>query len=90
MWEDVKEDVIADLTHLYLGRSMVRAMNHTFITLIPKMEGATRIEEFWPISCGNTIYEIHAKILADRLKHITPYLLLENQAAFMKNRHISN
>lgn len=82
MWGMVREDVMEGLTHLYLGRSLVRAMNHMFITLIPKMEGATKIEEFCPISCMNTIYKIHVKVLANRLTHITPYLLLENQGAF--------
>lgn len=60
----MREDLNLDLTHIYIGRNMVREMNHTFITLILKLSGNEYLEHFQPISYVNRLYKIHAKILA--------------------------
>lgn len=66
-WEVIKKDRTTAMTHLYLGRSMVRELNHTFITLVPKIQEVERMENFRPIFYVNTLYKIHTKLLADRL-----------------------
>lgn len=69
-WNLVKDDLLDGL-------------NHTFITLVPKVAGADSMEQFRPISCVNSLYKIHAKILADRLAEVVPDLISGNQAAFV-------
>lgn len=71
----MKKDIIDNLSHLFLRKSMVRETNHTLITLIPKINGEKEIDQFKPILCTNNIYKIHTKFLANRLGKITPYLL---------------
>lgn len=65
LWNIIKIDLVSKFIHLYLGRNIVRKMNHTFITLIPKVEGLERLEDFRKISCMNSIYKIHADIMAE-------------------------
>ncbi len=47
---------------------MLRALNSTFLALIPKGEGVDRISQFRPISLCNVIYKIIFKLIVDRLK----------------------
>lgn len=86
----MKSEVLASLTHLFMGRSMVREMNYTFITLIPKVEGEENMQNFWPIACVNTLYKLHSEILVGHLAKVMPYLLSNNQAAITSGRQISN
>ena len=65
-------------------------INHTFITLIPKVKSPERISEFRPISLCNVIYKLVSKVLANRLQWLLPDIILENQSAFQAGRLISD
>lgn len=60
-WDILKDDIVVGLTHLFLGRSMLREINHTFITLVPKVVGAKSMSKFMSISYVNSLYKIQAK-----------------------------
>jgi hypothetical protein len=45
-------------------------MNHTTISLIPKVDSPYSVNHFWLISPCNIIYEIISKILQSRLKKV--------------------
>lgn len=61
-------------------------MNSAFISLVPKQEGAERINHFRPISLLNTSFKIITRVLATRLKAFMPNLIGESQSAFMVGR----
>ncbi|KAG6413120.1 hypothetical protein SASPL_125821 [Salvia splendens] len=63
-------------------------INHTWVTLIPKVDGAIDIKDFQPISIIGSIYKIIAKNLAKRIANVLPELISETQSAFVKNRKI--
>lgn len=65
-------------------------MNHTFITQILKMEGATKVERFRPIALCNVIMKIFTKILATRLRTVLNRLIALAQATFISNRSITD
>lgn len=90
LWTTIKLDLVDGLAHLYMGRNMVREMNHTFLTLILKIEGAKRMEDFRPIFCVNLIYESHSKMMAERLAQVVPFLLSPVQEAFTSGRYIAS
>ncbi|KAA0026071.1 uncharacterized protein E6C27_scaffold581G00620 [Cucumis melo var. makuwa] len=69
------------------GFSVV-GINATAITLIPKHNGAERLEDFHPISCYNVLYKCISKILADRLRVWLPSFISSNQSAFIPGRSI--
>ena len=64
--------------------------NSAFLAMIPKEKEAKSFDRFRPISLCNIGYKIITKIMANRLKHILPYLILENQGGFVNGRKIQD
>ena len=65
-------------------------INRTNITLVPKNKNSQRMTDFRPISLCNVVYKIISKTLANCLKVILPYIISENQSAFVANRFITD
>ncbi|GKC85157.1 RNA-directed DNA polymerase, eukaryota, partial [Tanacetum coccineum] len=59
-----------------------------FYPLIPKIQDAKFVKDFRPISLIGSVYKIIAKILANRLCLVLPYLISDVQSAFVANRQI--
>ena len=89
-WVTMRHDVTsAILTWLNSG-ILPQPINHTFITLVPKIANLELVPKFCPISLCNVLYKIYSKVLANRLKKFLPSLVMEHQFAFAKERLISN
>jgi hypothetical protein len=58
MWHIVEEDVINTISSFFQTRRMLKEMNATSISLIPKVANPTRFIDFRPISCCNTVYKL--------------------------------
>lgn len=56
------------------------------MSLVPKFIGASRISDYRPISCLNTLYKFISRLLVRRLKPILHQLILPNQTAFVEGR----
>ena len=52
-------------------------LNHTFLTLIPKVHSPRRVTDFRPISLSNVLYKLVAKVLENHLKTLLPQLISE-------------
>ncbi|GJU85032.1 RNA-directed DNA polymerase, eukaryota [Tanacetum coccineum] len=77
------------LTSLFqLAYHFPRGCNSSFIALIPKIQDAKFVKDFRPISLIGSVYKIIAKILANRLCLVLPYLISDVQSAFVANRQI--
>jgi hypothetical protein len=81
-------DVIVAMRCFFNRGYMLREVNHTFITLIPKSGKASSINKFRPISLCNVIYKTISKILANRLKLLLHKVVSPWQEAFIPGRMI--
>lgn len=66
-----------------LGK-LVRGLNSSFITLIPKISSPQRIVDFRPISLIGNAYKIVVKVLAERLSKVIDSIIADNQTTFIK------
>ena len=89
-WELLGEDVTSSVLYFLNSASLPANLNHTFITLIPKVKNPEFVFEFRPTSLCNVLYKIFSKVLANRLKKILPKIITEKQSAFTKSRLISD
>lgn len=65
-------------------------LNSNLIILIPKVQGADRLDNFRPIALANFQFKIITKILADRLSSITSKIVSVHQRGFIPGRHIQD
>lgn len=85
-WDFVGDDVINSITQFLHTGFLPSAINATILTLVPKFPGASKITDFRPISCLNTVYKVISRLLVRRLKPILPSLILPSQTAFVQGR----
>ena len=64
----------ATLSFLKIG-NILKELNNTFITLVPKSLNPKEVSEYRPISLCNVTYKIAAKVLANRVKLIIDDLI---------------
>ena len=89
-WPLVSDEVTATILQ-FLNTTMFPChLNHTFISLIPKVKNPELVSEFRLISLCNVLYKIFSKVLANRLKKVLPTLIIEHQRAFTKSHLISD
>jgi hypothetical protein len=65
-----------------------RAINSTFLALIPKANKPTTLGDYRPITLCNLCYKIITKILANRIKPFLSRTLSGEQLGFLKGRQI--
>jgi len=89
-WSIISEDFYKLFEAFYSGHICLQSINGSYITLIPKKDGAMKISDYRPISLLNTSVKIITKVLANRLQAHLPALLHKNQYGFIKKRTIQD
>jgi hypothetical protein len=75
---------------LFFSGRLLKQVNATTISLIPKVPNPSKVTEFRPISCCNTIYKCIAKLIANRIKGLLSNLVGPFQSTFVVGRNISD
>lgn len=87
-WSIVGELVLRAVKSFVESGRLLREVNSTAISLIPKVPNPTLLKDFRPISCCNTIVKCIAKIPANRMKIVLR--VGKFQTAFVKGRRIGD
>jgi hypothetical protein len=89
-WHIIKEGIYELCFDFFNGIVDLQAINNSFITLIPKVNSPTTVNDFRPISLINCIVKIITKLMGNRLQSVIIPLLHQNQYGFIKTRTIQD
>lgn len=89
-WHIVGDEISQFVRQLWRGEVPIDPINHTNVTLIPKVRSPNSIVNFRPFSICNVIYKVFSKVLSNRLKLILPNIISDNQSAFVPDRPITD
>lgn len=82
----VQSSIVEGVQYFFNHGNLAQAMNHTYIALIPKVEGATKVEQFCLIALCN----VGLKIIANKLRAILDKVVAPTQSAFVPNQNIQD
>jgi len=68
---------------------LLKEVNATILTLVPKKPNASVMGDFRPIACCNVLYKCITKIMSNRMLPFLDSLISRNQSAFVPSRCIS-
>ncbi|XP_061999476.1 uncharacterized protein LOC133716838 [Rosa rugosa] len=89
-WKLVGNDVTKAICCFMESDDLLRSVNHTNVTLIPKVKAPEFIHQLRPISLCNVIYKLGSKVLANRVKPLLKSIISPFQSAFVPGRLISD
>ncbi|WZZ65076.1 hypothetical protein YC2023_076446 [Brassica napus] len=85
-WETIGLEVVAAIKNFFASNFLPATTNATILSLVPKFPGASKVTDYRPISCLNTIYKVISRLLVKKLKPMLSTLILPSQTAFVKGR----
>lgn len=81
-WHVVGNDVTSAVKSFFRSGKLVRGINHTHITMVPKVKCPMNMTQLRPKP------KILSKVLANRLCTVLPTIISESQGAFVAGRYI--
>ncbi|CAN0846303.1 LINE-1 retrotransposable element ORF2 protein [Linum grandiflorum] len=89
-WPIVGPEATKAVLNFFTTGIMLKNLNHTVISLIPKTSNPTSMTHLRPISLCQVVYKVIAKILATRLATVIPSLIGSHQTGFVRDRRITD
>ena len=80
----------AAVKEFFVNGRLFGQLNHTVVSLIPKVDEPLKVEQFRPISCCNVVYKIISKLMTKRLGTCLTYLIDPAQGAFVQGKHMTD
>ena len=89
-WDTLRNEVCEAILQFFNSSRMDDSINATNMVLIPENNNPKDVVDFRPISLYNVIYKIISKVLANNLKCVLPFIIAQNQSAFIPRRLITD
>jgi hypothetical protein len=89
-WHIIREDFFKLCTDFFNHDVDLKSVNHSYITLVLKVDNPEKVSNFRPISLINSASKLVAKILVNRLQKVAVQVVHENQYGFVKGKTIQD
>lgn len=87
-WHLIGDDFVSAIQDFFSHGKLLREVNATILTLVPKVKCPRNVGDYRPIACCNVIYKCITKLICTKLSLILPDIVSLNQGAFVQGRHI--
>lgn len=88
-WSIIGYDVCKAVCQFFSQSWLMPNLNSNLVVLVPKVQGADKIQDFRPIALADFQFKIITKVLANRLAYSAPKIISEHQNGFIRDRQIS-
>ncbi|GJY75471.1 RNA-directed DNA polymerase, eukaryota, reverse transcriptase zinc-binding domain protein [Tanacetum coccineum] len=89
-WHVIGMDVCNAVKEFFAGGKLLRELNATLITLVPKVRTPNKVTDFRPIACCNVAYKCISKIITNKIKNVLDSIVNKNQSAFIPHMQITD
>jgi hypothetical protein len=87
-WDVIKGDLMQMFHDLHNGDLPLFSLNFGVITLLPKTQEASKIQQYRPICLLNVSFKIFTKVATIRVNSVADNIISPSQTAFMRGRNI--
>ena len=87
-WDLIKGDLMQMFHDLHSGDLPLFSLNFGVITLLPKTQDASKIQQYRPICLLNVSFKIFMKVATIRINSVVEHLISPTQTTFMQGRNI--
>ncbi|KAK4384493.1 hypothetical protein Sango_3056000 [Sesamum angolense] len=89
-WPVIGQTLFQAVDEFFRTGRMLKQINTTLISLIPKVSLPRYVSDYRPIACCNVLYKSISKIIVKRLQQVLPLLIDYSQNAFVPGRSITD
>lgn len=89
-WHVVGDDFVKAVQNFFKSGKMLKEVNATCITLVPKTESPASLGDYRPIACCNVVYKCITKVITNRMKVFMDRAVSQSQSAFIAGRCIQD
>jgi hypothetical protein len=89
-WSIIGDDVCSVVKEFFENEKLLKEINATLISLVPKCKNPSTVTDYRPIACCNVLYKCITKIIYNRTKSSLDQVVSQNQSAFIPGRLISD
>ncbi|KAL6125591.1 hypothetical protein ACLB2K_073647 [Fragaria x ananassa] len=89
-WDLCAPEIVDVVKQAFSSVIIPAGLNHTLITLVPKISAPKHMHLFRPISLCCTVYKIISKIIVDRIRPMLKKWISPNQVSFVPGKQISD
>ncbi|GJZ96718.1 RNA-directed DNA polymerase, eukaryota, reverse transcriptase zinc-binding domain protein [Tanacetum coccineum] len=85
-WSVVGVDFCKAIKEFFASGKMLKELNSTVISLIPKSQSPLKVTYYRHIACCNVVYKCISKVITGRIKKVLGNLVNINESAFVAGR----